>query len=64
MLECEANETSCEVEIRTRLNHVTDAYDQIGVITGCKQRLACQNNQKQNFVGSNKEQILTILWSL
>ena len=57
VLECEPNESACEVEVRTRLNHATLDYDEIGVITGCKQRLACQNNQKQNFVGKNKEQI-------
>lgn len=49
--DCQENETSCELEIRTRLNQETGYYDQQGVITGCKQIEACQNNQRQNFGG-------------
>jgi len=55
IVECEENEDSCELEVRTRLNSATGYYDQIGIITGCKQKLACQNNQKQNFVGKDKD---------
>lgn len=50
---CLENEESCELEVRTRYNKETEVYDQVGVITGCKQLLACQNNQKQNFFGTN-----------
>ena len=55
IVECEENEDSCELEVRTRLNSATGYYDQIGIITGCKQKLACQNNQRQNFVGNDKD---------
>lgn len=49
---CLENEESCELEVRTRYNTELAEYQQVGVITGCKQKLACQNNQKQNFIGN------------
>jgi len=51
---CQENEQSCELEVRTRFNQQTKVYDEIRVITGCKQPLACKNNHAQNFVGKNK----------
>ena len=39
---------SCELEIRERNGYV------IQVNTGCKQKMACENNKAQNFQGKLK----------
>jgi len=44
---CQSNQESCELEIRERNGYI------IQVHTGCKQKLACENNKAQNFQTSN-----------
>lgn len=46
---CQSNQESCELEIRER-SHVRGQARYIeSIITGCKQKMACSNNQAQNF---------------
>jgi len=51
LVDCLENEESCELEVRTRLNQQSGEYFIERISTGCKQKLACENNQKNNFIG-------------
>ncbi|CAG5080218.1 Oidioi.mRNA.OKI2018_I69.PAR.g9508.t1.cds [Oikopleura dioica] len=51
LVSCLENEESCELEVRTRLNSESGDYFVEQIMTGCKQKLACQNNQSNNFIG-------------
>jgi len=51
LVSCLENEESCELEVRTRLNQQSGEYFIERISTGCKQKLACQNNQENNFIG-------------
>lgn len=52
---CQSNQESCELEIRER-SHVRGQARYIeSIMTGCKQKLACANNQAQNFQNANPD---------
>ena len=44
---CLHNQGSCELEIRERGGRI------LSIQMGCKQKLACENNKRQNFWGRN-----------
>ena len=46
-LRCLHNQGSCELEIRERGGRI------LSIQMGCKQKLACENNKRQNFWGRN-----------
>merc|ERR1712176_1230035 len=51
---CLENQEACQLEVRTR-EQEDGTYAFVEYRTGCKQKRACRNNQKQNFVGGNKD---------
>jgi len=51
---CQENQGSCQLEVRKR-EQEDGSVAFVEYRTGCKQKRACRNNQKQNFVGGNKD---------
>merc|ERR1712176_1047200 len=47
LVACQSNQESCELEIRERQGKTEQ------ILMGCKQKMACENNKKQNFWGNN-----------